>query len=360
MKAMDKPLNFTYHLSIFAALFLATMIPKIESKAPVPTIDFEEEEMEIENEGLDQISRLGASSATRLTMLSENGSVENVLERWRASNVPSAVLQSTVRLSQILRQMCYVVLAGLTSFAPLLIPFLFEQASPSPGLHTGLQWDSMLDVSVILISVFMLVWNALKQSTLLQASLPYAKSFLSDLSKTMEEIAESNKQQADLKLSASISANAGLVVRDLWAAHTTKHAWAVRGANLECRNGEVLAVLGDDSSGKSRLLTTIAESLITPPKQSRTSNTVRGFVAVGGLDGSKWDKASLKRRLGILLSDVCTLGDTASIFSGWTLEEILEPVDGVQPYPRTLTSSEKSAVRLGLKVSLFKVFAWFD
>jgi len=142
-----------------------------------------------------------------------------------------------------------------------------------------------------------------------------------------------------------------LAVRDLWAAHTTKRAWAVRGASLECRNGEVLAVLGDDSSGKTRLLTTIAESLITPPKRSCTTNKVRGLVAIGGLDASKWDKQSLKRRLGILLSDVCTLGDTASIFSGCTLEEILEPVDGVHSSPRTLTSSEKSAILLGLKIT---------
>ena len=351
LKALEKPLDVAFRVSIFAALLLATMIPKVESKKTVPTVDDEEEEIEVANDSLDQLSRLGASSATRLTMLSENGSVENVLERWRALNVPAAVLQPSVRLSQVLRQMSYVVLAGLTVFAPLLIPFPFQQVSSSSGLHTGLQWDSMLDVSVILMSVFLLVWNALKQSTVLRASLPYVKSFLSDLSKTMEEIAASNKQQADLTLSASISANAGLAVRDLWAAHTSKRAWAVRGATLECRNGEVLAVLGDDSSGKTRLLTTIAEALITPPKRSRTSNKVRGHVVVGGLDSSKWDKPSLKRRLGILLSDVCTLGDTACIFSGWTLEEILEPVDGVQSYPRALTSSEKSAMLLGLKVT---------
>jgi len=152
---------------------------------------------------------------------------------------------------------------------------------------------------------------------------------------------------------ASVSATAGLVVKDLWAAHTTKRAWAVRGANFQCKNGEILVILGDDGAGKTRMLTTIAETLIAPPRRSLTSNKVRGFVGIGGVESSKWDKSVLKRRMGVLLSDVRSVADTANLCSGWSLEEILEPVDGVRTMSpdRKLSSSGKSSILLALKMT---------
>jgi ABC-type Na+ transport system ATPase subunit NatA len=182
------------------------------------------------------------------------------------------------------------------------------------------------------------------------------KKFLQDLVQTKVEMQESNKRQVDIQVMASVSASAGLTVRDLWAAHTSKRAWAVRGASLQCKNGEILAILGDDGEGKTRLLTTLAEALMFPPKRSLTTNKVRGYISVGGLEASKWDRRMLKRRLGILLSDVRMTADSASLFSGWTMEEILEPVDVQRsashndPLQRKLTSGEKSSMLLALKV----------
>jgi hypothetical protein len=66
----------------------------------------------------------------------------------------------------------------------------------------------------------------------------------------------------------------------------------------------------------------------------------------------------LKRRLGVLLSDVRMTADSASLFSGWTMEEILEPVDPqrsqsqINPLQRKLTSGEKSSMLLALKVRI--------
>jgi len=154
----------------------------------------------------------------------------------------------------------------------------------------------------------------------------------------------------------SVSPSAGMAVRDLWAAHASKRAWAVRGANLQCKNGEILAILGDDGNGKTRLLTTLAEALTFPPKRTTTAIKVRGYIAICGLELSKWDHKMLKRRLGILLSDVRMIADSASLFSGWTMEEILEPVDGLQnnnnnPMERSLSSAEKSSMLLALKIT---------
>jgi ABC-type multidrug transport system fused ATPase/permease subunit len=348
VNVLDNPLTVAFKVSIFGSLLLATLIPRIEGRREI-VLENDDDESEMPTESAEQLSKLGASSASRLTMLSENGSVENVLERWRMARVPSLETTSDVSIASVIRLVGYFLLTGIVTLAPLLVSFFVGGFSNSPLAHTGLQWDSGLDVSVILLYVFFLLYNALRESVLSSNSLPYAKSFLSELSKTLEEMHQSDRQ-TDLKFMASVSASAGLTVKDLWAAHTSKRAWAVRGASLECRNGEILAVLGDDGSGKTRLLTTIAESLVVPPKRSLTSNKVRGLVTVGGLDASKWDNRLLKRRLGILLSDVRTAGDTATLFSGWTMEEILEPVDGIRASSHALSSSEKSSIVLGLKV----------
>lgn len=349
-KLLENPLQIAFKASIFGSLLLATMIPGIEGERKVSIEEDDDDEAEVSTESAEQLSKLGASSANRLTLLSENGSVENALERWRMGRVSSLETTSTVPSSPLIRMVCYFVLAGIVTLAPLLVSFFVNGARNGPLSHTGLQWDSGLDVSVILLYAFFLLNDALKESVLSRTALPYVKSFLSDVAKTLEEMRHSDRQ-ADLRFMASVSASAGLKVTDLWAAHTSKRAWAVRGASLECPNGEIIAVLGDDGSGKTRLLTTIAETLVVPPKRSLTSNKVRGLVAVGGLDATKWDSMLLKRRLGILLSDVRSVGDTATLFSGWTMEEILEPVDGIRASSHMLSASEKSSIILGLKVS---------
>jgi ABC-type bacteriocin/lantibiotic exporter with double-glycine peptidase domain len=210
----------------------------------------------------------------------------------------------------------------------------------------------VLDVSVILAFVFGLVCNAMDHAVSSMNLRPAIAGFLSVLSTTVEEVMSSNRRLADMQFQASITPNAGINVKDLWAAHTTKRAWAVRGANLQCKNGEILVLLGDDGAGKTRLLTTLAESMVFPPKRSLSSNKVRGSIALSGVDVSKWDRSLLKRRVGILLSDVRTAADTANFVSGSSLEEILEPMDGLRNIDPShkLSASERSAMILALKV----------
>lgn len=353
-RVLDNPLDIAFHLSIFGSLLLSTLIPKMERNVSIAIDDQDDDvvENEVSQETVEQISKLGASSASRLTMLSENGSVENALERWRTARSPSMEVEvaNRVPISALLRLAGYSLLSAFITLAPILVSSFVSGVSSTESALTGFQWDSVMNVSVVLLFVLFLVNDALKGAVISIGASPSVKSFLSTFSKTVKEVQESNKQQTDIKFMASVSPTAGLLVRDLWAAYTSKRAWAVRGASLQCGSGEILAVLGDDGSGKTRMLTTIAESLVYPPKRSLTSNKVRGLIAVGGLDSSKWDRRLLRRRLGILLSDVRTFGDTATLFSGSTLEEILEPVDGIRPTSRTLNSSEKGSIMLGLKV----------
>ncbi len=350
----ENPMQFAFHLSIVASSLLITLIPSIEKRRNIGTSKDDDDDVAMSSsESAQQFAKLGASSATRLTMLSENGSIENALERWRSNRAITVDESSKGTMLLSIRRFFYTLLAATVATTPIMLFYLVGMASVKDITHIGLQWDSILDVSVVLFGVYMVAKNAIQNVVSSCQKRSTVKAFLSLLSSTLDEIKETNRRQTDIQFMTAVSPTAGLVVKDLWAAHTTKRAWAVRGANIQCKNGELLVLLGDDGAGKTRILTSIAESLISPPRRSLTSNKVRGFVGIGGVESAKWDKTVLKRRLGVLLSDVRTVADTASLYSGWSMEEILEPVDGLRlaHADHKLSSSEKSSMLLALKVS---------
>jgi ABC-type multidrug transport system fused ATPase/permease subunit len=367
---LEHPIQFALHGSMIVSLLVCTLLPTLERNRIISTAssnneddDFEEDVATSNMESAEEWSRLGTSSASRLSMLSENGSVESALERWKASRiVPLLEVPNRLPLSSIFRLAGYSMLGLIFAVTPIVVSFYVVGKIPPMSFLPVPRWDSLVDLSFLQMFLFVLVYQALWKVVESTYHVSSVKKFLQDLVETKEEMQESNKRQVDVQVMASVSASAGLTVRDLWAAHTTKRAWAVRGASLQCKNGEVLAVLGDDGEGKTRLLTSLAETLMFPPKRSLTTNKVRGYIAVGGLEASKWDRRMLKRRLGVLLSDVRMTADSASLFSGWTMEEILEPVDPqrsqgqINPLQRKLTSGEKSSMLLALKVRIIIVF----
>ena len=104
-------------------------------------------------------------------------------------------------------------------------------------------------------------------------------------------------------------------------AHRFQRAWVARRISLECCSGEVVVVLGD--TGKTRLLTAIAEDLVMPSKRSPTTTQVRGSINVGG-QPARGDQ-NIGKKLGLMLNDIRTVGDQAAFLSGLTLEEIPDP-----------------------------------
>jgi energy-coupling factor transporter ATP-binding protein EcfA2 len=142
----------------------------------------------------------------------------------------------------------------------------------------------------------------------------------------LRKLASESSSGADFQAMLTASPTKGITVSDLWAAHSSRKAWAIKGANIQCQNGEVCIIIGADGSGKTRLLTAIAEHMFPPPKSARTTTHVRGSINLSGVDASKWDRNQLKKRVGVLLNDVRTVSDYASLMAGCTLEEILEPV----------------------------------
>ncbi|GKY96985.1 hypothetical protein MPSEU_000657400 [Mayamaea pseudoterrestris] len=241
--------------------------------------------------------------------------IESGLERWRLMLPQDHEFAHALSSASFIRIVVYNILSGLLLFAPV-IAFAFGGIAPLGSTDaTRIRWDSLLDVSIILL-------NAVQSRN------------------------HEKESQRTLELQAAINPLAGLTVKDLWAAHTTRRAWAVRGVSLDVQNSEIVVLFGEGGSGKTRLLTTLAEAMVDPPREALSATRVRGTTIVCGVETSKWDKRLLRRRLGLLLNDVQTLSAVSKAFSGMSIEEILEPTS-----LKRSPEAARNAMILGLKIT---------
>jgi ABC-type multidrug transport system fused ATPase/permease subunit len=353
---VDHPVNVAFQAATFGALVLMTVLPSIEQKRIVTQANHDHDEDGDESAPFSfgtvkTLSNLGVSSASRLGLLSKSGALEGTLERWRKSIPKPMTSISYSSISTVFRIFSYAIASGAIVVAPIMVYAFAGPATPSIlSLATAImRWDSLLDVSILLLFTSGLSWRAISSTVASSTSKPYVSRFVHDLAAAVDEVSSSNRSGMS-KLGTSMSPLKGLSVKDLWSAHTAKRAWSVRGANLECPAGQVLVILGDDGSGKTRLLTSVAEAIVFPAKRSLSSTKVRGVVSVGGLDATKWDRSELKKRLGLFLNDVRTISDSAEFMSGFTLEEILEPMDGILS-SQSPGTRERSAMNIALEIT---------
>jgi hypothetical protein len=354
---LENPYQFAFHISLFIALSVVYFLPSLEHRRPIlDTISKPsgEEDGSVPSFGsVESLSNMGISSAARLQLWASGAGIEGALEKWRMMlpSLPRARYEWFT--SSHLRQAGYGVLIALLLSLPVLVRTAVGISESIISSHSIFQWDSALDVTTLLLFTLHMSWRAMRYIVESMDSRPSVHGFLKDVSTTMDEVSILRKSHMDLQLVAAISPTKGLAVSDLWAAHAAKRAWAVRGANLECRNGELVVIIGDDGAGKTRLLTAIAESMVFPPKESLSTTKVRGLISMGGVDVTKWDRGQLKRRLGLVLNDVRTVADSAELLSGLTLEEILEPSDALQVVDpsHTAGANERNSMILALKVS---------
>lgn len=353
---LHNPLSHVFQISIFVTLVLVACLPMLEHGRPIDPVVEDDEEDETTTAAfgnVDNLANLGVSSASRLALLSKTGAMEGALERWRSALQPKIpTVFAKASLQSMLRLAGYTFLSLLILALPVgtFVKFRPQSSSVGPSTLAPIRWDSMLDVSLLLVFAGGLLLNAVGKAVTLSEVQPHAKSFLLSLVGTVQE-ASSSPQPARTPLEGGHSStNRGFHVMDLWAAHTSKRAWAVRGANLDCQYGQVVMILGDDGCGKTRLLTALAETMVGPPRDSRTTNKVRGVVSLGGMEVTRWDNALLKKRIGLVLNDVRTVADFAEFLSGLTLEEILDPTDGsLQSNPSQ--AREQRAMNTALQVS---------
>ena len=355
---LQQPFRYAGESSLLIAMVLVTLIPRFEmSRKPVGTSSASEEEDAVQyshEKQTDNVWNLGSSSASRLQLVSKRFELDEFLERWRTSTPVVVPRRAATSERSPLFIGLYGTLGGLLLCVPLVV---FAATGVLDDVSQGnllVRWHSLREVAAVLVVLQALflsaIGRAVEASVSKKTIAPFLSSFLSAVDERAKQIAA---PPANLQLQASISPTAGIVVRDMWTAHSKRRAWAVHGANLSCRSGEVVVVLGDDGSGKTRLMASLAEAIVHPPKQAQTVVHVRGSISLGGLDVTKWDPNHLRRRVGLMLNDVRTVADFSRALSGLSIEEILEPSDGLHlQSPSQPTGSKGSGcMALALKMT---------
>ena len=405
-----EPLRVVAVATLLAALVGAAYLPSLEArrKSSSSNNNAGEDDGEDEDEDADAAeamtslwSSMGASSAARLTLLSSPRGVEGALERFadlrpktasamasrRRKRRPSrdiSLVDGLRSLRPHVRQLAYSASSLVILAVPLVVFFvvfakenMITTGDDAPSLSSLLfssgmssisipehGWKALSSTAVLLYFVHVLVRDAVHHSVrATNARLGHsATSFFRTLAGTVGEVQKSlaatatdSGNDAAPQSPSSNQKGGGLIVTDLWAAHVSRRAWAVQGATVHCRSGEVVLVLGTDGSGKSRLLTAITERLFVPPNAARTTKFVRGTMHVCGKDVTGWDRVGLQRRVGVVLNDVRTVADSATLMSGCTLEEILEPVPlvgaAVGKKSNRIGVKEKNAMEVAMRVS---------
>lgn len=322
---ISNPMAIISTTSVVAALFIFSQLSTLErsrstTAAREGSIAYnakKDQEIKVK----ERLANIGVSSASRIGLqmqehgvdraLSQMQSVAHVLSSKSAQFAPPAT-------SLAIRKLIYRIICGALALAPLFghifISFLNDKA-----IDVG----NFCGIALVLLFAYNLAMKSLFTTIDSSRYLSQIAPFLKVLSNTVQEVEASNIQSS--RMTQVSSPSKGIVISDLWAAHKSKRSWACRGINVSCKPGEVVLILGEESSGKTKLLTVIGETLASPPNLSKTTTLARGNISVGGVDAQKWNSPELKGKIGIMLNDVRTLSDMSQLHSGMSLEDVLTP-----------------------------------
>jgi ABC-type multidrug transport system fused ATPase/permease subunit len=383
----QEPLRVAVVVSLIGTMMAVSYLPALEKRrkpAAGANIANDVDGSEEKDSVLSLWSNIGSSSSSRLGILSSPLGVEGALQQFsklRPDQASHAGIVGPSRHSELLKQKrrrrresavylmaCRSLLRNalyfLSSSILLSIPliayfcvFALVQGNDGSKLSwravTDDGWVALLNLATLLLFAHLNTAKAAHHSIVAADSrLKHSVvSFFSKLTATASELQKLSAESsagADFQAMMTASPTKGLVVSDFWAAHSSRKAWAVKGANVQVRNEEVVLIIGDDGAGKSRLLTGIAEYIFTPPKSARTTTYARGNMNIAGVDVSKWDRKVLQKRVGVFLNDIRAVPDYASLMSGCTLEEIIEPISvvGGQIGPK-----ERNSMAIAMKIT---------
>lgn len=345
------PTRFAFEGSVLLALVALSYLPRFERSRISTTVVPEDEDDvhdEVQRRRLaQQLWNLGATASNRLSLLPVNR-LADVLERWQMIIQESKSEETRMPWRSTFRFIVYIAFTTSIISSPLLV-YVVCSKSGNKFSNSVLRWDNLLDVVVVLAFSQTLIWNSLLSAVKASISSDRINDFVIDLMKLFEERNQSSySAPADSKFQSLVVTSSGLLVKDLWVAHSSRRAWAVRGASLSCKSGEIIVLLGDEGSGRTRLLSAMAEELLLPAKRSLTTQKIRGTISVSGIDLLNWNRSLLKQRVVVILNDPRSQSDLAQALSGLSLEEILGPSDGMN---NSVGIREGTTIKLALKMT---------
>jgi ABC-type multidrug transport system fused ATPase/permease subunit len=371
----QQPLRIVMVVSLIVSFIGVSYLPfleirrkssgKLPTKRTIISNDLYEEENDDEESTIPTLwSNIGSSSASRLHLLTSNPrGVQGALEQY-ATLRPDRAIAAGIRpvTRQLMRKsrrnnnisnrmdnyhlLTRVVAYSFFSLIILSVPLVtYLYFFMSINTVDKINWVSLLDLTALLVFTYIRTTTATNdaiQSNIIRLGRNSLNEFFHTLAETVMELttlATVSSSKVDYQAMMTASPTEGITVKDLWASHSSRRAWAIKGANISCRNGEVCLILGVDGAGKTCLLTAIAEQLFTPPKTARATTYVRGSINISGVDITKWGRRQLQKRIGVHLNDVRIVSDYASLLSGCSLEEILEPIhEGGRASPKNPNS----------------------
>ncbi|GFH60771.1 hypothetical protein CTEN210_17247 [Chaetoceros tenuissimus] len=336
----SNPMSIVSSASVMFALVFLSQMPVFERVRKIGTTKADNFVNKNVGDLLQIVSNLGGSSASRLGLQIQGDSVKKMISQIQSMLVstkkkdPSLETANTILFFRLL---AYTIVSTIICGAPVAVHALVTSMN---GQGVGTE---TIGVAIVMMWTMKLLQNAVKNAICSSniSSSAQLGSFLYDVANTMREI-ETTSRQGNPNSSPS-SLTKGIEISDLWAAHSGKRAWACRGINFNCKAGEVVVVLGEECSGKTKLLTTIAEVVVSPPQIGKTTNIARGKVSIGGVDVQNWNQTQLRGKVGIFLNDAKTLDCMSELHSGQMLKDILRP--------GTPSSTSNSAVESALQIA---------
>ena len=336
----SNPMSIVSSASMIFALVILSQMPVFERVRKIGTIKAANFVNKNVSNLLQIVSNLGGSSASRLGLQIQGDSVKKTISQIQSMLVstkkkdPSLETANTILFFRLL---AYTIVSTIICGAPVAVHALVTSMN---GQGVGTE---TIGVAIVMMWTMKLLQNAVKNAIYSSNISSSARlgSFLYDIAYTVREI-ETTSRQGNPNSSPS-SLTKGIEISDLWAAHSGKRAWACRGINFSCKAGEVVVVLGEECSGKTKLLTTIAEMVVSPPQIAKTTNIARGKVSIGGVDVQNWNQTQLRGKVGIFLNNAKTLDCMSELHSRQMLKDILRP--------RTPSSTSNSAVESALQIA---------
>ena len=384
--SIDNPLFIIGKFSLILALWFAAFLPQlekwwVENHKKQTSIVPHQKNINVIDRSMDSntVSVLGRSSCSRLQTTSL-GVIRALLERWKMlqtspigthesnpSTLRSLITSSNsnykvktispssfaIRVRSIVYDFLLLLIFSVPIFFATTSSIVIASDKVGPNLSKNL-----LQRIALFSQTFALTKKALSHFISSTQTDMLTRPYKSQLASSISQ-AFSAKKGSELELKAMIAPTKGIVVTDLWAAHNSKRAWATQGVSFQSRAGELVLILGENSTGKTRLLTTIAEIIFSPPKTAKSTTLVRGTVSVAGIDLVQHSGLRSHRdRVGVMLNDVRSVADISSALSGCTVEEILEPnsslgtdfVSGIRDSSASSVTKQKDAMKIALQV----------